>query len=524
MLVLVKPLEKPLNYSDKAMAENPFDSFFTGLIGGATAGARRRTLIERGQQGAGMAEEFFGGGPVTPPKAPGMGATFLAGLQLARTLPTTPSQQLQADQLKLQIANQALDEQIFEAKQQAAEAEKITLKTKAKKEAEAERDNSVLFADLTSRAESALAIGQFDKIAGLRSEASKLPVAQQVQFNTVLNNLNDTYDAQEFVQFENNKKYLQGYLPPDQLNSITPPEAKRLTDVYFGKPISNIGAMVSDYESYRARGLDNAAQLVLGSIKKNTETTGQRVEIDSTTGKVTIREEIIGGPEADISKTEEAERTEGLESSEILFSTIDQARSLVQQNPNLVGSTGQIAGGINALKEILRPIVPLPQDANRIQIENAFNTLRTQALTSLGGGSLARLTDKDAKILEKNIPQLNLTDSPAKVMQVMDQLEGTISLRYLLNRSRTDTLGTMLGELGASRVGKLAATAGRLNFRPGLVDEVIREAINSIDSQTDQALARQQTLDLFTSLRDYGFSDAQREPYIQYAETLSAIE
>ena len=104
------------------MAENPFDSFFTGLIGGATAGARRRTLMERGQQGAGMAEEFFGGGPVTPPKAPGMGATFLAGLQLARTLPTTPSQQLQADQLKLQIANQALDQQIFEAKQQAAEA------------------------------------------------------------------------------------------------------------------------------------------------------------------------------------------------------------------------------------------------------------------------------------------------------------------------------------------------------------------------------------------------------------------
>jgi hypothetical protein len=109
-------------------------------------------------------------------------------------------------------------------------------------------------------------------------------------------------------------------------------------------------------------------------------------------------------------------------------------------------------------------------------------------------------------------------------MQVLDQLEGTISLRYLLNRSRTNTLGNMLDELGASRVGKLSATAGRLNFRPGLVDEVIRESINSIDSQTDQDLARQQILDLFTALRDYGFSDAEREPYIQYAETLSAIE
>jgi hypothetical protein len=524
MLVLVKPLEKPLNYSDKAMAENPFDSFFTGLIGGATAGARRRTLIERGQQGAGMAEEFFGGGPVTPPKAPGMGATFLAGLQLARTLPTTPSQQLQADQLKLQIANQALDQQIFEAKQQAAEAEKIALKTKAKAEAEAERDNSMLFADLTSRAETAIAAGNFDQIAGIRSEAKGLPVSQQVQLNTIISDLNDTYDSQEFIQFGKNKEYLAGFLPPQELNSITPPEAKRLVDVYFGKPISSIGAMVSDYESYNARGSTNAAQFVLGSIRKNTETTGQRIELDPTTGQFTISEEIISGPKADISKTEEAERAEGLESSEILFSTIDQARSLVQQNPNLVGSTGQIAGGLNALKEIVRPFVDLPQNATRIQVENAFNTLRVQALTSLGGGSLARLTDKDAKILENTIPQLKLTSSPAQVMQVLDQLDGTISLRYLLNRSRTNTLGTMLEELGASKVGKLAATAGRLNFRPGLVDEVIREAINSIDSQTDQALARQQTLDLFTALRDYGFSDAQREPYIQYADTLSTIE
>lgn len=96
------------------MAENPFESFLTGMIGGATAGARRRTMVEQGKQAAGAAEDFFGGGPIDPPKAPGMGATFLAGLQLARTLPTTPGQKIQADQVKLQAANYALQNSIRE--------------------------------------------------------------------------------------------------------------------------------------------------------------------------------------------------------------------------------------------------------------------------------------------------------------------------------------------------------------------------------------------------------------------------
>lgn len=493
------------------MAEdNPFLSFFESMGTGMEAGAERRSLMQRAQRGQLEPGE----------EVPGLGRTILKGITRAATPAST---RLAQDQLKLQIANQALDEQIFEAKQQAAEAEKIALKTKASKEAQAERDNAILFADITSRADEFLATGQFEKMAELRKEAKNLPVAQQVQFNSVANTLSDTYKAEDFIEFKRNKGYLEGRLSPEELASLTPPEAKRMSDVFFGRPISNIGAMVSDYESYNARGATNAAQLVLASIKKNTEKTGQVVDV-SPEGRVTIREEVIGGPKADISKTEEAERTEGLESFEILFSTIDQARSLVRENPDLVGSTGEISGGLNAFKEIIRPVVALPQDADRLQVEKAFDTLKTQALTSLGGGSLARLTDKDAKILESNIPQLKLTSSPAKVMQVMDQLEGTISLRYLLNRSRTNTLGNMLEELGASRVGKLAATASRLNFRPGLVDEVIRESINSIDSQTNQALARQQILDLFTALRDYGFSDAEREPYIQYAETLSAIE
>ena len=493
------------------MAEdNPFLGFFESMGVGMEAGAKRRSLMERAQQGKLEPGETV----------PSLGRTILQGITKAATPAST---RLAQEELKLRAANQALDYKIQQDRQKALDAKAYYDKSKEAAEAEAEKDNSILFSDLTYKAQSAISLGKFGEIPELRKQAKGLPVPQQVQFNAVLNDLNDTYDAEEFIKFDRNKKYLSNSLPAEELNALTPPEAQRLVEVYFGKPISNIGAMVSDYDTYRARGAEGSAQLVLASIKKNTETKGQVVEV-SPEGNVTIREEILSGSKPELSKQEESDRAEAIEASEKLFSTIDQARSLVASNPNLVGSTGEISGGLNALKEVLRPLVDLPQNATRIQIENAFNTLKTEALTSLGGGSLARLTDKDAKILENNIPQLSLTDSPGKVMSVLNQLEGTISLRYLLNRSRTNTLSSLVSDLGAARVGKLAATAGRLNFRPGLVDEAIREAISSIDAQTDTNVARQQILDLFTALQDNGFSDAQREPYIRYLETLSETE
>ena len=491
--------------------DNPFLSFFESMGTGMEAGAERRSLMQRAERGQLEPGE----------EVPGLGRTILKGITRAATPANT---RLAQDQMKLQIANQVLDEQIFEAKQQAAEAEKIALKTKASKEARAERDNSILFADLLSRTTTDLSAGKFDTLSGIKKEAEGLPVTQQVQLNSAIGDLSRTYDLQKVREFSSNQEILSQYMAPEDVQKLGPMQAQTLVEILSGRYQSGIGQMVGDLNNLNTLGLTNLSALVMPAIEKQAKSVGRVVEFSPTTGTYTMREELIGGSKPEISKTEEAERTEGLESVEILFSTLDQTRSLVERNPNLVGSTGEISGGLNAFKEIIRPFVALPQDANRLQVEKAFATLKTQALTSLGGGSLARLTDKDAKILEANIPQLTLTDSPTKVMQVLDQLEGTISLRYLLNRSRTNTLGNMLDELGASRVGKLSATAGRLNFRPGLVDEVIRESINSIDSQTDQDLARQQILDLFTALRDYGFSDAEREPYIQYAETLSAIE
>lgn len=542
------------------MAEdNPFLSFFESMGTGMEAGAKRRSLMQRAERGQLKPGE----------EVPGLGRTILKSITQAATPANT---RLAQDQMKLQAANYALQRKASEDRQAAIDAQNFYKNGLDAKEAELEAKNSIIYTQAVAKDRQLAQSGKWNDFdATIAPEGMGATLTDKYYAQKKLTG--EEFDKQNFLELSDNKELLVDsgsytsesvaqmspdavkaaaqtvsgrygklddmllYIPVDQRASVKTqvltgtPDQKReawaMLDRASIEVSSSIGKIQQDIKKLKAEGgADNLAsaqqlQRYADNLGKGDESPSYTITKDEN-GKTTIQ--VIGGPKADISKTEEAERTEGLESFEILFSTIDQARSLVRENPDLVGSTGQISGGLNAFKEIIRPVVALPQDANRLQVEGAFDTLKTQALTSLGGGSLARLTDKDAKILENNIPQLKLTSSPAKVMQVMDQLEGTISLRYLLNRSRTNTLGNMLEELGASRVGKLAATASRLNFRPGLVDEAIRESINSIDSQTDQTLARQQILDLFTALRDYGFSDAEREPYIQYAETLSAIE
>lgn len=152
------------------MAENPFESFLTGMIGGATAGARRRTMVEQGQQAAGAAEDFFGGGPIDPPKAPGMGATFLAGLQLARTLPTTPGQKLQADQVKLQAANYALQRKTAEDRQAAIDAQNYYKNAVEAKEAEDNLHDAVLLNEKFNLINTAAKLGSTSSIYSVTAE------------------------------------------------------------------------------------------------------------------------------------------------------------------------------------------------------------------------------------------------------------------------------------------------------------------------------------------------------------------
>jgi ribosomal 50S subunit-recycling heat shock protein len=462
--------------------DNPFLSFFESMGTGMEAGAERRSLMQRAERGQLKAGE----------EVPGLGRTILKGITRAATPAST---RLAQDQLKLQIANQALDEQIFKAKQQAAEAEKLALKTKASKEAQAERDNAILFADLTSRADEFLATGQFEKMADLRKEAENLPVAQQVQFNSVANTLSDTYKAEDFIEFKRNKGYLEGRLSPEELASLTPPEAKRMSDVFFGRPISNIGAMVSDYESYNARGATNAAQLVLASIKKNTEKTGQVVDV-SPEGRVTIREEVIGGPDKDLSATERSDLREASRSYQELKPILDKAERLVTESPQAFGSSGEWTGAINQLKSLagVIPIAQFKQDMTRREVETTMDTLVGKVLPVLAGASLGRMTENDAKLLKAPLPKLDVFTPAEVVKQQIDALRFRVSLAYILGRESGGSLQGILDEEGPVEFARLISRAKSEGFGreertlERAVDQAIRDIAEKPQSEADSDL------------------------------------
>ena len=479
--------------------DNPFLNLFESIGAGMEAGQRRRNLMERARQGE-----------ISPQEVPGLGMTALMGAVRAATPAST---RLAQDQLKLQIANQALDEQIFEAKQQAAEAEKIALKTKASKEARAERDNSILFADITSRADEFLATGQFEKMAGLRKEAENLPVAQQVQFNSVVNTLSDTYKADDFIEFKRNKGYLEERLSPEELASLTPPEAKRMSDVFFGRPISNIGSMVSDYESYNARGATNAAQLVLASIKKNTEKTGQVVDV-SPEGRVTIREEVIGGPDKDLSVAEQA----ALNKSERVYKEvrpfIDQALRLVTENPDSFGSSGELTGLTNRMKSLLGviPFVEFKQDMTRREVETSINTLIGKTLPALAGTSLGRMTENDAKLLKAPLPKLDVFNPAEVVKQQLETLDFRVSLAYILDQQKRGTIAEVLDNEGPVEFAKIMSRANKEGFgsQERTVLRAIDEAVTHISSNPNMQDADSDIKALFMELGASGqFNDAE---------------
>ncbi len=200
------------------MAENPFESFLTGMIGGATAGARRRTMVEQGQQAAGAAEDFFGGGPIDPPKAPGMGATFLAGLQLARTLPTTPGQKIQADQVKLQAANYALQRKAAEDRQAALDAQNSYKNAVEAKEAEDNLHDAVLLNEYYKRIDNAAKLGSIPSIYSVTADKDtfKSPDSYEAlnKYKNDVLNLQSTRKSSEIHGFRQ-RLIDTGYVPEE---------------------------------------------------------------------------------------------------------------------------------------------------------------------------------------------------------------------------------------------------------------------------------------------------------------------
>jgi len=459
--------------------DNPFLSLFESMGTGMEAGAERRSLMQRAERGQLEPGE----------EVPGLGRTILKGITRAATPANT---RLAQDQMKLQIANQVLDEQIFEAKQQAAEAEKIALKTKASKEARAERDNSILFADITSRADEFLATGQFEKMAGLRKEAENLPVSQQVQFNSVVNTLSDTYKADDFIEFKRNKGYLEGRLSPEELASLTPPEAKRMSDVFCAT---------------------NAAQLVLASIKKNTEKTGQVVDV-SPEGRVTIREEVIGGTGKDLSVAEQA----ALNKSEKVYKEvrpfIDQALRLVTENPDSFGSSGELTGLTNRMKSLLGviPFVEFKQDMTRREVETSINTLIGKTLPALAGTSLGRMTENDAKLLKAPLPKLDVFNPAEVVKQQLETLDFRVSLAYILDQQKRGTIAQVIDNEGPVEFAKIMSRANKEGFgsQERTVLRAIDEAVTHISSNPNMQDADSDIKALFMELGASGqFNDAE---------------
>ena len=123
--------------------DNPFLGFFESMGVGMEAGAERRSLMERARQGKLKPGE----------SVPSLGRTILQGITRAATPAST---RLAQDQLKLQAANQALDYKIQQDRQTALDVKASYEKAKEAAEAEAEKDNSILFSDLTYKAQSAI--------------------------------------------------------------------------------------------------------------------------------------------------------------------------------------------------------------------------------------------------------------------------------------------------------------------------------------------------------------------------------
>jgi hypothetical protein len=254
--------------------------------------------------------------------------------------------------------------------------------------------------------------------------------------------------------------------------------------------------MVSDYESYNARGATNAAQLVLGSIKKNTETTGQRVEIDPTTGKVTIREEIIGGPDRDLSATERSDLREASRSYQELKPILDKAERLVTESPEAFGSSGEWTGAINQLKSLVGviPIAQFKQDMTRRDVETTMDTLVGKVLPVLAGASLGRMTENDAKLLKAPLPKLNVFTPAEVVKQQIDALRFRVSLAYILGRESGGSLQGLLDEEGPVEFARLISRAKSEGYGreertlERAVDQAIRDIAAKPQAEADSEL------------------------------------
>ena len=461
--------------------DNPFLNLFEGIGAGMEAGQRRRNLMERARQGE-----------ISPQEVPGLGMTALMGAVRAATPAST---RLAQDQFRVQTAQYALENTLAKEKQQAAQIKQLSDLSIASTQAENEKNDAALLASSAEQAREAFVKGGMDSVYGL--PIPKFAGADsQKQYTDFLKQL----DGTSFAETASDMKQLiasasdLGISSEGKSRLVLQAEIQGRLNQYTQNP-TQIRQMLNEMRALQESGDTTGAQIIGNYMNHLSAATGQVIEY-SPDGRVTIRKEVIGGPDKDLSATERSDLREASRSYQELKPILDKAERLVTESPQAFGSSGEWTGAINQLKSLagVIPIAQFKQDMTRREVETTMDTLVGKVLPVLAGASLGRMTENDAKLLKAPLPKLDVFTPAEVVKQQIDALRFRVSLAYILGRESGGSLQGILDEEGPVEFARLISRAKSEGFGreertlERAVDQAIRDIASKPESEADSDL------------------------------------
>ena len=483
------------------MAEdNPILSFFESMGTGMEAGAERRSLMQRAERGQLEPGE----------EVPGLGRTILKGITRAATPANT---RLAQDQFRVQEAQYALENTLAKEKQQAAQIKQLSDLSIASTQAENEKNDAALLASSEEQAREAFVKGGMDSVYGL--PIPKFAGADsQKQYTDFLKQL----DGTSFAETASDMKQLiasasdLGISSEGKSRLVLQAEIQGRLNQYNQNP-TQIRQMLNEMRALQESGDTTGAQIIGNYMNHLSAATGQVIEY-SPDGRVTIRKEVIGGPDKGLSVAEQA----ALNKSEKVYKEvrpfIDQALRLVTENPDSFGSSGELTGLTNRMKSLLGviPFVEFKQDMTRREVETSINTLIGKTLPALAGTSLGRMTENDAKLLKAPLPKLDVFNPAEVVKQQLETLDFRVSLAYILDQQKRGTIAQVIDNEGPVEFAKIMSRANKEGFgsQERTVLRAIDEAVTHISSNPNMQDADSDIKALFMELGASGqFNDAE---------------
>ena len=462
--------------------DNPFLSFLESMGTGMEAGAERRSLMQRAQRGQLEPGE----------EVPGLGRTILKGITRAATPAST---RLAQDQFRVQTAQYALENTLAKEKQQAAQIKQLSDLSIASTQAENEKNDAALLASSEEQAREAFVKGGMDSVYGL--PIPKFAGADsQKQYTDFLKQL----DGTSFAETASDMKQLiasasdLGISSEGKSRLVLQAEIQGRLNQYTQNP-TQIRQMLNEMRALQESGDTTGAQIIGNYMNHLSAATGQVIEY-SPDGRVTIRKEVIGGPDKDLSATERSDLREASRSYQELKPILDKAERQVRESPEAFGAPGELTGLLNDIKAVagMIPGVEFTQDMTRRQVETTMDTLVTKVLPALAGTSLGRMTENDAKLLKAPLPKLELTSTAGVVEQQLDALRFRVSLAYILGRESGGSLQGILDEEGPVEFARLISRAKSEGFGreertlERAVDQAIRDIASKPESEADSDL------------------------------------